>query len=232
MAEGVYQHIIQSVSELRKSILLLAITIVCGTVGFYFLTSEIFLELQQHLDQKLSFFSVTEPFLSHLKLAFFVTLFSFMPLIMYCFWRALAKPFGLSTQSLVFFVLSTSFLFYSGALFCYFITLPFGVDFLLGFESEQLKPVIAIGKFVTFVTVFILAFGVIFELPIFMVFGAKTGMTPRSFFEKNRRYAVLIMSVVAALLTPTPDIVNMLLMGVPLYMLYEMGILLLKVLRI
>ena len=113
-----------------------------------------------------------------------------------------------------------------------FISFRKGVNFLLSFQSEQLQPVISIGKFITFVTVFILAFGIIFELPILMIFGAKVGLFPRKSFEKNRRYAILAISIVAALLTPTPDVVNMLLMGVPLYLLYEVGIIVLKMLHI
>jgi len=130
------------------------------------------------------------------------------------------------------FVLFTTLLFYAGTLFCYFLTLPFGIQFLLGFGSEQLKPVISISRFVNFVTLFILAFGVIFELPVFMVFLARVGVCPRSFFEKNRRYAVLAIAIIAAMLTPTPDIVNMLLMGGPLYLLYESGIVILLLMRI
>ena len=131
-----------------------------------------------------------------------------------------------------FFVLFTCLLFYAGTLFCYFITLPFGVKFLLGFGSEQLRPVISVSKFVNFTTIFILAFGVVFELPIFMVFLAKVGVCSRQFFAKHRRVAMLIIAVLAALLTPTPDIVNMLLMGGPLYLLYEAGIIILMVMRI
>ncbi|MCJ7601425.1 MAG: twin-arginine translocase subunit TatC, partial [Desulfobulbaceae bacterium] len=138
----------------------------------------------------------------------------------------------LSAKALTTFVFFTSLLFYIGTLFCYFVTLPFGVKFLLGFESELLKSVISVGKFVSFVTIFVLAFGLIFELPIFMVFFARAGICPRSTFEKSRRYAVLFISIVASLLTPTPDVVNMLLMGGPLYLLYEMGIVVLKIMKI
>jgi sec-independent protein translocase protein TatC len=146
-------------------------------------------------------------------------------------WRAIGKPFGVDGRQLFFFIFFTCLLFYAGTIFCYLITLPFGIKFLLGFSSEELKPVISVGKFVNFVTIFILAFGTIFELPIFMVFSAKVGVFSRKFFENNRRYAVLLIAILSALLTPTPDIVNMLLMGGPLYLLYESGIIILKVLR-
>jgi sec-independent protein translocase protein TatC len=219
-------------SELRKSIRLLGFSVIIGTAALYVLSPTVLTGLQNHLEQQLSFFTVAGPFLAHVKLSFFVTLFVLMPGILYCFWMALGKPFKLKESTLAWFVLFTTMLFYLGAGFCYFITLPYGVKFLLGFQSDQLKPVIAIRKFVNFVTIFILAFGVIFELPIFMVFAAKVGICSRQTFEKHRRYAVLIISIMAALLTPTPDIVNMLLMGGPLYLLYEVGILVLKMMKI
>lgn len=218
--------------EIRKSVLLLGASIAACTVGFYFLAPFLLKIFQEHLHQKLAFFTVAEPFLAHVKLAFFLALFTLMPLIVYGFWKALAKPFDLGGRSVMWFTIATCALFYAGTGFCYFVTLPFGVNFLLGFQSEQLQPVISIGKFITFVTVFVLAFGVIFELPIFMIFSAKVGLFPRQRFEKNRRYAILAISIVAALLTPTPDVVNMLLMGVPLYLLYETGIIILKMLNI
>ena len=147
-------------------------------------------------------------------------------------WKALGKPFHVTKSQLVYFIFFTSLLFYVGTLFCYMITLPYGIEFLLGFGSEQLKPVISVGRFVNFITLFILAFGVIFELPIFMVFSAKVGVCPRSFFERNRRFALLLIAIIAALLTPTPDIFNMMLMAGPLYLLYEAGIIILMVMRI
>ena len=225
-------NLIIFLSELRKSIRLLGASVIIGTAALYILSSTVLTGLQNHLDQQLAFFTVAEPFLAHVKLSFFVTIFVLMPGILYCLWMALGKPFKLEESTLAWFVFFTTVLFYLGAGFCYFITLPYGVKFLLGFQSTQLKPVISISKFVNFVTIFILAFGVIFELPIFMVFAAKVGICSRQTFEKHRRYAVLIISIMAALLTPTPDVVNMLLMGGPLYLLYEIGILVLKMMKV
>lgn len=138
---------------------------------------------------------------------------------------------GIGLAAFLLYLLSC-LLFYSGTLFCYYITLPFGIKFLLGFGSEELKPVISISRFVNFVTLFVLGFGAIFELPMFMVFMARVGVLSRKFFARNRRYALLMIAIVAALLTPTPDIVNMLLMGGPLYLLYEAGIVILLIMRI
>ncbi len=227
-----HTKIISFIVELRRSIRNLALALSCCTLVIFFLSPHLLYFVQGHLANKLYFFSVAGPFLAHVKLSLFAALYVLMPWFTLVIWRSLGKPFGVSGGQLFFFIFFTCLLFYAGTIFCYYITLPFGITFLLGFSSEQLKPVISVGRFVNFVTIFVLAFGLIFELPIFMVFLARVGVFKRRFYEKNRRYAVLIIAIVAAVLTPTPDVVNMALMGVPLYLLYESGILILRILRI
>ncbi len=229
---AVHKTLIVFLQELRKSVVYLGVTIALFTTGIFFLSPELLLFVQGHLADKLYFFSVAGPFLAHVKLALFGALFLLMPYLMTVFWKAIGKPFGVGGGVLAVFIIATCILFYAGSLFCYFITLPFGIKFLLGFGSEELRPVISVGKFVNFITIFILAFGVIFELPIFMVFLCKVKVVTRKFFEKYRRYAVLAIACVSAVLTPTPDVVNMALMGGPLYLLYESGIIALILLRI
>ena len=219
-------------NEMRRSIRALFIAIVVVTGVVFFLTPQLLELVQAHLAEKLYFFSVAGPFLAHVKLALFGALYGLMPWIVTVILRAVGKPFQVTRGQLVLFSLFTCLLFYFGTIFCYFVTLPFGINFLLGFGSEELKPVISVGRFVNFVTVFILAFGIIFQLPILMVFAAKIGVVTRSFFARHRKYAMLLIAIVAALLTPTPDVVNMLLMGGPLYILYEAGIMILWIMRI
>jgi sec-independent protein translocase protein TatC len=220
------------INEMRRSIRALFIAIVVVTGAVFFLSPQLLELVQAHLAEKLYFFSVAGPFLAHVKLALFGALYGLMPWIVTVFLRAVGKPFQVTRTQLVLFSFFTCLLFYIGTIFCFFVTLPFGINFLLGFGSEELKPVISVGRFVNFVTVFILAFGFIFQLPILMVFAAKIGVVTRSFFARNRKYAMLLIAIVAALLTPTPDVVNMLLMGGPLYVLYEAGIVILLVMRI
>jgi sec-independent protein translocase protein TatC len=228
----IHNNLIIFLAELRKSIRLLGVSLMVLTLVIFGLSTGLITVFQEHLHEKLYFFSVAGPFLAHVKVAFFGAVYLLMPLLMYVLWKALGKPFGVTGRKLFWFVFATCFLFYAGTLFCYLVTLPFGVKFLLGFQSENMKAVISIGRFVNFVTIFILAFGVIFELPVFMIFSAQVGLISRKTFEKNRRFAVLGIAILAALLTPTPDVVNMALMGCPLYMLYEAGILVIRVLRI
>jgi sec-independent protein translocase protein TatC len=227
-----YNNLVIFLSELRKSIRFLGISLILLTIAIFFLSTGLITVFQEHLRERLYFFSVAGPFLAHVKVAFFGAVYALMPLLMYVLWKAMGKPFAVTGRQLFWFVFATCVLFYSGTLFCYFITLPYGVEFLLSFQSESMKAVISIGRFVSFVTMFILAFGVIFELPVFMVFSAQVGLFSRQIFEKNRRFAVLGIAILAALLTPTPDVVNMALMGGPLYLLYEAGILVIRLLRI
>ncbi len=227
-----HTKIVTFIVELRKSIRNLALALCCCTLVIFFLSPHLLHFVQEHLAEKLYFFSVAGPFLAHVKLSLFAALYALMPWFAMVIWRAMGKPFGVSGGQLFFFIFFTCLLFYAGTLFCYFVTLPFGIKFLLGFSSEELKPVISVSRFVNFITIFILAFGLIFELPIFMVFLAKVGVFKRRFYEKNRRYAILLIAILSAILTPTPDVVNMALMGGPLYLLYESGILILRVMRI
>lgn len=227
-----HNKLIGFIVELRKSIRNLGLALCLGTLLIFLLSPQLLQILQHHVGDKLYFFSVSGPFLAHVKLSLFAAIYLLMPWFMTALWKAMGKPFGMPAQQLFFFILFTCLLFYVGSMFCYFITLPLGIEFLLGFGSEELKPVISVGRFVNFVTIFILAFGLVFELPIFMVFFAKTRVFKRRFYEKNRKYAMLIIAMVSALITPTPDIVNMGFMAVPLYLLYESGIIMLKVLKI
>ncbi|MDW7771548.1 MAG: twin-arginine translocase subunit TatC [Desulfobulbaceae bacterium] len=226
-----YKYIAVFLAEFRRSARYLGISVIVLTLALFFWSGNLLLMFQEHLNEKLYFFSVAGPFLAHVKLAFFGALYILMPFIMYVVWKGIGLPFGLKGRKLFWFVFATCFFFYLGTTFCYMVTLPYGVSFLLGFQSEELKAVISVGRFVNFVTIFILAFGIIFELPVFMIFCAGAGV-PRRVFEKNRQYAALIIAILAAMLTPTPDVVNMALMGVPLYLLYESGILVIRVFKI
>ncbi len=218
--------------ELRSSLKSLGLTLAATTLLLFFGSGQLLAALQEHLGEKLYFFSVAGPFLAHVKLSFFGALYVLMPFCMYILWKAIGKPFAVTGTKLFWFVFATCFLFYSGTVFCYMITLPLGIRFLLSFQTQDLQAVISINRFVDFVTLFVLAFGVVFELPVFMVFSAQVGAISRKMYEKNRRYAVLVIAILAAMLTPTPDLFNMALMGLPLYLLYESGILLIRLLHL
>ncbi len=212
----------KALSSLRKSIRNYLFMLAALALLIFFCSPDLLQKVQQHLGETLYFFSVAGPFLAHVKLAISAAIFLLAPWGITLFWRILGKVFGM--ENLLLFSFFSAALFYAGAVFCYFVTLPYGIDFLLGFGSEELRPVISVGRCINFVTIFIFAFALIFELPVLMIFFAQAHIFTLQGYKKNRRYAILSIAVLSAVLTPTPDVVNMALMGVPLYLLYEAGI--------
>ena len=209
----------------RRFVLEIGISFVVLTFIFYWLAPDILIFLQMELDQKLAFFGVMEPIISLLKIASTCSIALLMPLILWRIAQVLREGFGLKKGASFIFVVTAIVLFYSGVFFCFFVTLPFGINFLLSYQSQMVRPVISVGKFVNFVGLFLLGFGIIFELPLIMTITCKLGLCSYRMFQGGRRYAILIIAILAAMLTPTPDVINMSLMGIPLYLLYELGIL-------
>jgi len=177
-------------------------------------------------------FSIPESVLSILKLTIYASVFFCVPVIFYHLWKSFAPLFrlkGLKYSTPI--LLTAIFLFYFGAFFCYFITLPFGVQFLLGYQSAHIKPMISVGKYVSFCTFFIFGFGLTFELPLILSLLSYVKVVNVAFLTRNRRYAILLIAIASAVLTPTPDFFNMGLMGGPLYILFEIGVILVKVIE-
>ena len=174
---------------------------------------------------KLTALGPAETLWTHFKVAFIAGLLVAIPVVLYELWRFIAP--GLLPKerrfALPFVVLSTAF-FFLGVAFCFFIVLPLALQFLLTFDpSIQQMP--RFSEYVDFTLKFMLAFGVIFELPLAMVIGTRMGIVTPQFLARNRKYAILVNFVIAAILTPTPDVFNQSLMALPMCLLYEVGIL-------
>jgi len=118
----------------------------------------------------------------------------------------------------------SSLCFLGGAAFGYFVVFPPAFRFLIGYSSEFLEPMPAVSEYFSLALRLLLAFGAVFELPVLMVFLAKIGLVDAPFLARNRKYAVLFAFIIAAILTPTPDVVNQLFMAGPLIVLYEISI--------
>jgi len=174
----------------------------------------------------LIFLAPAEAFWMHMKIALVTGLVLTLPIVLYQIWRFIAP--GLLAHekryALPFVVLSTIF-FGCGLLFCFYVVLPFSLNFLLTYKTENLKPMISIGNYVDFTAKFLLAFGLVFELPLAIGIAAKMGLVTPQYLSRNRKYAILISFTIAAILTPTPDVFNQTLMALPMCLLYEVGIL-------
>ncbi len=114
--------------------------------------------------------------------------------------------------------------FVGGASFGYLVVFPPAFRFLVGYSNEFLMSLPAVSEYFSLALRLLIAFGVIFEMPVLMVFLAKVGVVSLAFLNRNRKYAILINFIIAAILTPTPDVVNQLMMAAPLMILYEISI--------
>jgi sec-independent protein translocase protein TatC len=147
------------------------------------------------------------------------------PVIFWQIWKFVAPGLYKHEKKLLLpFSFLSSVCFLGGAAFGYFVVFPPAFRFLLGYSADFLSPMPAVTEYFSLSLRLLVAFGVIFQLPILMVFLAKIGIVDVPFLNKNRKYAILINFIIAAILTPTPDIVNQLLMGIPLLVLYEISI--------
>ncbi len=175
---------------------------------------------------KLVFLAPAEALWMHIKISIVSGLILALPVIFHQFWKFISP--GLLPKEKKYalpFIFSATGLFIFGAAFCLFIVLPFAMGFLLTYKvGDFLMPMLSVGQYIDFCLKFILAFGIVFQLPIVIVFLTRMGIVNPKTLAKNRRYAALGAFVLAAFLTPTPDLFNQILMAVPMILLYEVGI--------
>ncbi len=161
----------------------------------------------------------------YLKLALVCGVLLACPVIFSQIWRFVAPGlFSHEKRVVIPFSILSAFCFISGAAFGYFVVFPPAFRFLVGYNNEFLTSLPAVSEYFTLATKLLFVFGIIFETPIFMVFLAKVGLVNVAFLNRNRKYAILIDFIIAAILTP-PDVVSQMMMAVPLMVLYEISIL-------
>jgi sec-independent protein translocase protein TatC len=166
-----------------------------------------------------------EAFFIYMQIAFFASLLLTGPYCLYQIWKFISPGLLPGEKKYVMpFVLISSSLFISGVLFGYFIVLPPAFRFFVSFSSDFLKPMFSLKEYLSLSLKFLLGFGVSFQLPVFLFFMTKIGIVNSRMLSKQRRYAILLIFIVAAILTPSPDAITQTLMALPLMVLYEIGI--------
>jgi sec-independent protein translocase protein TatC len=227
------EEIFQALSTLRKGLLqIIIVTLLSGIIVFPISKEFLTYLCQRTLETDLVAYSIPEAFFSLLKLTLYTSFFCSIPVIFYHLWKAFSPLFrskGLSSANGILF--TSIFLFYLGAFFCFFVALPNGVKFLLGYQSAHIKPMISAGRYVSFCAVFVFGFGLTFELPLVLALLSYLSVVNAAFLTRNRKYAILLIGIIAAVVTPTPDVFNMGLMGVPMYLLFEIGVILVKLIE-
>jgi sec-independent protein translocase protein TatC len=180
----------------------------------------------------LIFTGLPEAFFIHMKIAFFASLLLTAPYTLFEIWRFIAPGLYHNEKKVVFpFVFFSTLLFAGGVLFGYFIALPPAFAFFVSFSTDFLKPMISFREYLSLTITFLLAFGLCFEMPVFIFFLAKLGIVNAKMLAKQRRYAILVIFIVAAVLTPSPDVLSQVLMAIPMMFLYEVSIIVAKYAR-
>jgi sec-independent protein translocase protein TatC len=228
-------------TELRKRITYVAIVVVVFVIAAFIEKKYVFMVLMYPLKHtnvtQLMTLGVTEAFMQVLKVSIYAGLIFSLPFILYQFWAFMMPAlYENEKRSVVPYVSLTTLLFLAGISFGYFIVLPIGLRFMMGygagidvFGSGVFEQHLQAERYISFVSMFELAFGVVFELPLVMMLLAWAGILDHKRMAKYRKYAVLIEAVVAMVLTPSQDPVSMCLMLFPLIILYEFGIILARV---
>ena len=212
--------------RLIKSVLAV---IVCAFVAFnfaHYLVDFVRIPLG---DVKLYNIAVTGTFYAYIKLSLIVGVLVSLPFVFYQLWAFIAPGLYKKERMMIIpLVLISTILFLIGAAFCFKVVLPVSFAFLIGFAGEQIENTITIGSYISFVGLLLMAFGFGFQMPLLSYFLGKIGIINSKMLSKGRRYAIVVILVVGAIITP-PDVFTQLLLAVPLYFLYEVSIIVVRI---
>jgi sec-independent protein translocase protein TatC len=221
--------------ELRSRLIWSLATLVALSIaGFFVVTGfDVIGILKQPLEyvlpgQDLLFTNPTTPVVVTFKLSFVVGLILALPVLAWHAWRFFEPALYDNERRFVIPAIGLGFvLFLAGIAMAYFFVLPIGLKFLLGFQAESLSPIITVDEYLRFATRLILAFGMVFEMPVVLVLLSMLGIVTSAGLRKYQRHAIVGLAVASALLTPT-DPGTMLMLLAPMLLLYELSILLVR----
>ncbi|MFW5730108.1 MAG: twin-arginine translocase subunit TatC [Desulfonatronovibrionaceae bacterium] len=221
----------EHLEELRSRVFKSLIAAFIGFLACYGFKEDLFNLLMEPLVQVMPpestmiFTSLPEAFFTYLKVAFVAGIFVASPYIFFQIWKFVGPGlYDTEKKYMIPIAFFSALFFVSGALFGYFIVFPIGFKFFMGFATEMIQPLPSLREYLGFSIKLLFAFGIAFELPLFIFFLARLGIVTSKGLRKQRKYAILLAFVVSAFLTP-PDIVSQVLMAGPLVVLYELGIL-------
>jgi sec-independent protein translocase protein TatC len=228
-AMGFLEHL----EELRRRIIYSLIALAVGFFACWGYAEKIYgimqrpimTALQNHgMAEKLVYLDPTEPFNIYLKVAALAGLFVTSPFILYQVWAFISPGLYRNEKRYVVpFMVSTVSLFLAGGYFGYKLVYPQALDFLIGF-GRQFQPMITIEKYTDLFLVIIIGMGAIFEMPILVFFLSLMGIVTAGWMWRNLRYSILVIFIIAAILTPTTDILNMCIFAAPMVGLYVFSI--------
>lgn len=223
----------EHLEDLRKRLIISVLAIFVGFLISYCFKERIFeflmkpwIEaLPKGQSAKLIYTAPHEAFFTYLKVSFLTGIGLAVPVILYQLWLFIAPGLYQNEKRLFIpVVLASTLFFLGGALFGYYVVFPFGFQFFASFASDYISPMISTKEFLSFSVRMLLAFGFVFELPIFAFLLAKLGLISPDSLRRKRKVAIVAIFVVAAAITPSPDVMSQLLMAGPLLILYELSV--------
>jgi sec-independent protein translocase protein TatC len=222
--------LIEHLDELRSRIIKVGIAFFGVSIVAWFFRERIFDWLLapagDALRGKLNVTGVTEQLFTDMKLALYVGFLLTIPILLYQVWAFVAPAVGDMGRAFTYTIISlASALFIAGVAFGYFVVLPIGTQFLLSWDTDRFEPIITAQSYLPFVTRFLLAFGIVFELPAATYVAAKLELVDAPILKKYRKHAIVLNTILAAALTPGQDPYSMVLMAVPMIVMYELSIL-------
>src|ERR687884_736322 len=225
--------LIEHLQELRSRIFKVAIAFVVAVIVAWFFRAQIYDWLLAPSGlETLKFTSVAAPIVTDLKLTLYAAFLVTLPILIYQAWAFVAPAVGEVGRTFTYVLIAlSSSLFLAGVAFGYYAVLPVGLEFLLNYASDRYEQIITADTYLAFVTRFLLAFGLVFELPAATFVGAKLGLVSAPLLRRYRRHAIVVNAVLAAALTPGQDPFSMILMMVPMVLMYEASILIARYVR-
>ncbi|WP_214484455.1 twin-arginine translocase subunit TatC [Bacillus sp. SM2101] len=226
---SVYDHI----GELRKRLIIAAVFFVMATIGSFFLAEPIIVYLQQADEAKeltMNAFSLTDPIKIYMQFAFIIAFVITAPVILYQLWAFISPGLYEKERKITLSYIPISvLLFLGGVSFSYFILFPFVIEFMTRIsERLTVNQVIGINEYFQFLFKITIPFGILFQLPVVVMFLTRLGIVSPMFLAKIRKYAYFVLLVIAAFITP-PELISHLMVTIPLFILYEISIFISKI---
>lgn len=220
--------LIGHLEELRRRIIIMIVAIAAGSLICYFYAAEI-TGLITAPAGKLYYMNPAEAFFTYLKVSVFAGFLLALPIVMYQLWAFIMPAMTNNERTAgIYLVPASVILFFVGLIFSYYLVLPAGIKFFMGFANENLQPLFSISQYLSFVISFLLPFGFIFELPLFILVTARLGLIGSAFLAAKRKIVLVMSFVIGAVISPTPDVFSQTMVAIPMILLYELSLLIVK----
>lgn len=221
------QSIIEHLEEMRKVLIVSIVATIVAAIGCWFVADKVLAVLLNpvtSLGHDIIFIGITEALMTKLKLSLFLGFLVALPVILWQVWSFILPALRKEEKKLfTLFVVISLVTFLIGVSFAFFGVYRLGVAFLLRFAGPELVPMLTIGNYIGFTITFMIPFGLVFQLPLAVYCLSKMGVVSHDFLKRSRKYALLVIVVIASMVTPA-DILSCLLVATPMYILYELSV--------